>query len=79
MLTGGSRDRRLPTPRKSADIALFFSVYVHCELDARGECDVRIGTRDADRARFERLAQRIEDGALELGKLVEEQDANILR
>ena len=33
---------------------------------------MRVGTGDADRARLQRLAQRIEDGALELREFVEE-------
>lgn len=67
----GAGEARIP------EIAAAARIHRRDQLDARGECDVRIGTRDADRARFERLAQRIEDGALELGKLVEEQDAKM--
>ena len=41
------------------------------QLDARGECDMRIGPRHIDLAGFERLAQRIEHGALEFREFVE--------
>src|SRR3546814_10329770 len=47
------------------------------ELDARGEGDVGVGARDADLARLERLAQRIEHPALEFGKLIQEQHAEM--
>ena len=36
------------------------------QLDIGGKGDVRVGARDIDLARFERLAQRIEHRALEL-------------
>ena len=38
---------------------------------------MRIGAGHADAAGFERLTQRIEHGALEFRKLVEEQDAEV--
>ncbi len=36
-----------------------------------------IGARDIDRAGFERLAQRVEHGALKLGQFIEKQHAQM--
>ena len=47
------------------------------QLDPRGKCDVRVGARDADISRLERLAERIEHGALKLRQLVEEQNTKV--
>ncbi|TCP94158.1 hypothetical protein C8J42_101616 [Sphingomonas sp. PP-CE-1A-559] len=38
---------------------------------------MRVGTGDADRARLKRLAQRIENGALELREFVEKEHAEM--
>jgi len=45
------------------------------ELEARRKHRPPARARDGDHAVLERLAQRLEDGALELGELVEQQDA----
>jgi DNA invertase Pin-like site-specific DNA recombinase len=45
------------------------------ELEARGIGNVVIGARDHTLPALQRLAERIEDGGRELGKLVEEEDA----
>lgn len=50
---------------------------MHLILDSRGKGDMGIRARDGDFAGFQRLAQRIEDGALELRKFVEEQHAKV--
>jgi hypothetical protein len=42
------------------------------ELDARREGDARVRPGNADRAGLERLPKRIQHGALEFRKLVEE-------
>lgn len=47
------------------------------ELHAGRIADMGGGAGDRDGACFERLAERIEDSALELGKLVEEQHAEM--
>ncbi len=47
------------------------------QLDARGEGDVRVGARDGDPARLDRLAQGVEHRAAEFGELVEEQYAEV--
>src|SRR5690606_7260570 len=51
------------------------STRVHCrdQLHSRGIGHMCIGASDVDLARFERLAERVEHGALELGQLVEKQ------
>ena len=45
------------------------------ELEARGKAQRAAAAGDGDRALLERLAQRLEDVAAELGELVEEEDA----
>ena len=42
------------------------------ELEFRGELGLARGARDADAARFERLAQHFEHSPVELGELVQE-------
>lgn len=60
-----------------AEMAAAAGVHRRDELDAGGEGDVGVGARDADRAGFERLAQRIEHRALEFGEFVEEEYAEM--
>lgn len=50
---------------------------MHRELDPRRISDVRIRPGDIDRTGFQRLAQRIEHGALEFGQLIQEQHAKM--
>src|SRR5690554_236916 len=45
------------------------------ELEARGQAQGAAGARDAHEALFQRLAQRFQHGAAELGQFVEEEDA----
>jgi hypothetical protein len=47
------------------------------ELNPRRERDVRVRAGNADIAGLEGLAQENEHGALEFGKLIEEQDAEL--
>jgi len=47
------------------------------ELDPRGEADMRIGPRDIDFARLQRLPQAVENRALEFGQFVEKQHAQM--
>ena len=47
------------------------------ELDPRREGHVRVGAGDADVAGLQRLAERIQHRALELGEFVEEQHAEV--
>src|SRR5436190_24254290 len=47
------------------------------QLDPRRKGHMGVGTRHADVPGLERLAQRIEDWALEFGQLVEEQNAQM--
>jgi hypothetical protein len=47
------------------------------ELDPSGKCHVSVGASYADIAGLERLPKRIEHRALEFGKLIEEQHAEV--
>lgn len=60
-----------------AEMAAPTRVHRRDQLDASGERDVCVGAGDADRTGFQRLAQRIEDGALELRQFVEKQHAEM--
>src|SRR3546814_14584262 len=73
LIIGGAARRTAARERGVAEMAAAARVHRRDELDARGEGDVGVGARDADLARLERLAQRIEHPALEFGKLSQEQ------
>jgi len=72
-----ARNRRFSTAaaaRAIAGVAAGARIHGGDELETRREFALPRGTRDGDAAGLERLAERLERGALELGELVEEQD-----
>src|SRR5690606_7271934 len=77
LIVGGAARRAAARKRRVAEMAAAAGVHRRDELDARRESDMGVGARDADFARLQRLAQRIEHAALEFGKLVEEEDAEM--
>ncbi len=77
LIIGGAARRAAAGERGVAKMAAAARVHRGDQLDSRGEGDVRIGTRDADLAGFERLAQAVEHRSLEFGQLVEEQHAEM--
>jgi hypothetical protein len=60
-----------------AEMAAATGVHGRDQLHPGRKGQVAVRARDADGPGFERLAQAIEDGALELGQFVEEQDAQV--
>src|SRR4051794_17032973 len=68
-----------PTASQRGIAEMAAAARVHCryELDPRWECDVGIGAGDAHAPCLKWLAQRIEHRPLELGQLVQEQDAKV--
>lgn len=57
-------------PRRVARIAAAAGVHRRDQLHAGGKRDVGVGAGDIDLPRLQRLAQRIEHRALELGQFV---------
>ena len=77
LIIGGAARRTAARQCGIGEVAAAARVHRRDQLDPRREGDVGIGTRHADLAGLERLAQRIEHRALEFGKLVEEQHAEM--
>ena len=71
LIVGGAARRPRAGQRRIAEMPAPARVHRGDELDPRREGHMRIGAGNADHPRLERLAQRIEHGALEFGKLVE--------
>src|SRR5206468_1353468 len=68
------RAARRPPAREFGKIAAAARVHRRDQLKARRIGDVPLSAGDVDAAGLERLAQRLERGAVELGQLVEKQD-----
>ena len=77
LVVGGAARRPAAGERRIAEVAAAARVHRRDQLHPRGKGDVRVGAGDADVPGLERLAERIEHRALELGKLVEEQHAEV--
>ena len=77
LIIGGAARRAAAGERGIAEMAAAARVHRRDQLDPRREGHVGVGAGDADAAGLERLAKRIEHRALEFGKLVEEQDAEV--
>ena len=72
LIVGGTSWRAATRQRGIAKMAAPAWAHRRDELDARREGDVRVRPGNADRAGLERLPKRIQHGALEFRKLVEE-------
>ena len=77
LIIGGAARRAAAGERRIAEMATAARVHRRDQLDPRREGHMGIGARHADASGLERLAQRIEDRALEFRKLVEEQHAEV--
>ena len=77
LILGGAARAALAHEARLARHAAAARIHRRHQLHPRREGDMRIGPRHADIARFQRLAQRIEHRALELGQFVEEQHAEM--
>ena len=77
LVVGGAPGRAAAGKRGIAQVAAAARVHRRDQLHARREGDMRIGARDVDLARLQRLAQAVENGPLELGQFVEEQDSQM--
>ena len=67
LIIGRTARRPAARERRIAEVAAAAWVHRGDQLDPRRECHMRIGAGDADAAGLERLAERIEHRALELG------------
>ncbi len=77
LIIGGAARRPRAGERRIAEMAAAARVHRRDQLDPRRKGDMGVGPGDADRSGLERLAQRIEGGALEFGQLVEEQHSEM--
>jgi hypothetical protein len=79
LIVGGTARRAGAGEARISQMSAAARVHGGDQLDARGERHMRVGAGHRHGPGLQRLAQRIEHGALELGQLVEEQHAEMRR
>src|SRR3546814_7369944 len=74
LIIGGATRRAGAGKPRISQMSTFAGVHRSDKLHTRRKSHMSVGTRHADLAPFERLAQAIKDSALEFRQLIKDQD-----
>src|SRR3546814_19946290 len=77
LIIGGATRRAGAGKPRISQMSTFAGVHRSDKLHTRRKSHMSVGTRHADLAPFERLAQAIKDSALEFRQLIKEQHAQM--